>query len=299
MKTKKYFSYWLNQTLLLLLLLLAFSAKAQDKTLLWKVSGNGLTKSSYLFGTIHLLPKSDATLSPKFKKIFDSCQQTCLEIDLQHTSQSQIMGLMKQITLPDDKTLKDYLSEVEYEKLIKIFRDTFHVELSSVNRLKPIFMISNLLDNSMSKDSVTAMEFMLTAENKKQGKNMTGLETLQEQMDVINLLPLDKQFNYLKDIANGKVKDYGVCSFKKLYFLYKAQDIAGLYNEEIQEDGDGMAKFNTQLIDKRNQKWIPKITKIAAQKSTFFAFGAGHLYGKKGVINLLRKAGYRVTPVFK
>jgi uncharacterized protein YbaP (TraB family) len=55
--------------------------------------------------------------------------------------------------------------------------------------------------------------------------------------------------------------------------------------------------FEEELLDKRNAAWIPVIEKAAREKATFFAFGAGHLGGDKGVINLLRRSGYTVRPL--
>ena len=63
------------------------------------------------------------------------------------------------------------------------------------------------------------------------------------------------------------------------------------------EEQSGGIDFSTVLLNQRNHKWIPKIALISAEKSTFFAVGAGHLPGKDGVLTLLRKAGYRVTAV--
>ena len=52
--------------------------------------------------------------------------------------------------------------------------------------------------------------------------------------------------------------------------------------------------FQEEMLDKRNSSWIPIIEKAARTKPTFFAFGAGHLGGPNGVINLLRQRGYTV-----
>jgi len=55
--------------------------------------------------------------------------------------------------------------------------------------------------------------------------------------------------------------------------------------------------FEDEILDKRNQNWIPIIEKAAHDKSTFFAFGAAHLAGEKGVVSLLRAKGYTVKPL--
>ena len=75
---------------------------------------------------------------------------------------------------------------------------------------------------------------------------------------------------------------------------YKAQDLAALYKQvkDSKELGDNLGTF----LDERNKKWVPRMTKIMTQP-TFFAVGAGHLWGDQGVISLLKSAGYSVSPV--
>jgi uncharacterized protein YbaP (TraB family) len=58
-----------------------------------------------------------------------------------------------------------------------------------------------------------------------------------------------------------------------------------------------MKGIEEEMLDKRNQKWIPMIEKIVKEKPTFFAVGAGHLGGAKGVLNLLQQKGYKIENV--
>ena len=78
--------------------------------------------------------------------------------------------------------------------------------------------------------------------------------------------------------------------------IYISEDIEALYgymDEYMNHDVELMAKF----LDERNNNWIPEIAKMSKDVSTFYGVGAGHLGGKQGVINLLKKAGYTVTPI--
>lgn len=64
-------------------------------------------------------------------------------------------------------------------------------------------------------------------------------------------------------------------------------------DEYMNHDTELMKKF----LDDRNNKWIPEIAKFSKEVSTFYGVGAAHLGGDQGVINLLRNAGYTVTPI--
>ena len=77
--------------------------------------------------------------------------------------------------------------------------------------------------------------------------------------------------------------------------LYRKKDLDSL-NKMINLD-DSISDYEDLLLNNRNKKWIPEIIQQAKLEPTFFAVGAGHLAGEKGVINLLIKQGYTVSPV--
>ena len=54
--------------LLFISLLLSSIIQAQNKSLFWEISGNGLTKNSYLYGTMHVNEKVSFHLSDSFFK---------------------------------------------------------------------------------------------------------------------------------------------------------------------------------------------------------------------------------------
>jgi uncharacterized protein YbaP (TraB family) len=66
----------------------------------------------------------------------------------------------------------------------------------------------------------------------------------------------------------------------------------------MQGDLDKMGNQD-EMLDNRNLKWIPQIIETSKETPTFYAVGAGHLGGEKGVIRLLRKEGFKVTAVTK
>ena len=59
----------------------------------------------------------------------------------------------------------------------------------------------------------------------------------------------------------------------------------------------GIQNFTDLLLYNRNADWANKLAGLMPGNSLVVAVGAGHLPGEKGVLNLLRKAGYRVDPV--
>src|SRR6476619_6195601 len=127
-------------------------AQKQDKiapdnnTLLWKVTGNGLTKPSYLFGTIHMLCADDATLSDQMKNIIRKTDEVYFEVDLDNLF--EMLGVMTKMKMKGDNTLQDLLSKEDYEKV----RDYFETKgsilpFSMLETYKPILALSTLEDN--------------------------------------------------------------------------------------------------------------------------------------------------------
>jgi uncharacterized protein YbaP (TraB family) len=83
---------------------------------------------------------------------------------------------------------------------------------------------------------------------------------------------------------------------KEMFDAYKKQDLKKLEDLMVETDA-GLAAFTDILLYRRNQNWVKKLKTLMAERSLVIAVGAGHLPGEKGVINLLRKEGYTVTPV--
>ena len=83
-----------------------------------------------------------------------------------------------------------------------------------------------------------------------------------------------------------------------LMAAYKAQDLPHLMKlTKESEFNTESPEFMEDLLAKRNANWVPIIEKAARAKSTFFAFGALHLGGEDGVVNLLRAKGYAVKAI--
>ena len=134
------------------------------------------------------------------------------------------------------------------------------------------------------------MEFMKIAENS--GKTIGGLETIDYQISIFDSIPYMDQANML--VESIKSTDVGDDQMKELVDLYIGQDIAGLY--KIMQGDENISEYEDVLLFKRNANWIPIMNQNMASNRSFFAVGAGHLGGAKGVINLLRQEGYSVKP---
>ena len=269
-----------------------------EKSLLWKISGNGI-KPSYLFGTIHMISEADYFWDKNMDKAFKKSKKLVMEIDM---SQTLVMAvqMMQLAPMKGDQTLKDLISEEDYEMVKKYFTEEVKSQEAKMTfgmgqNWQPMLLQSGLY-MEMIDGPVKMYEMVLTGKARKADMAFGGLETVAEQMGVFNSIPYKVQAEELvKMVKNLKVGKGDENEFAMMVEKYKEQDVDGML-EAMQEDLDAM-EAKDALLDNRNKKWIPKIGEMSKEMSTFYAVGAGHLGGENGVIRLLRKAGYKVAAV--
>lgn len=266
-------------------------------TLLWQISGNGLQKPSYLFGTIHMICADDAGLSDSLKNAIGSSEQVYFEVDMDNLI--EMLGVVKKMKMRNDTTLADLLEKTDYEKVKKYFENNESIlPFSILETYKPLLAASMLMEGSSGCESPEAMEEVIMKEAKENGKKIMGLETMAFQMSIFDSIPYKMQalelVKYVDDAGKGDTADSK--EYEKLMQAYRDQDLSKL--EELTKTTDlGMANFTDILLYDRNRNWVEKLKTIMPGQSVLIAVGAGHLPGDKGVINLLRKAGYTVKPV--
>jgi uncharacterized protein YbaP (TraB family) len=224
------------------------------------------------------------------KKTFNETQQLYLEIDLSDSlSQSK---LLQNIAMKDGHKLTDYVSKNEFDSACTLFQNRTKMPLSLLASYKPFLLVTFLYPSMMNCVPISfEMEFIKMA--KQQHIPVKGLETIEFQLSIFDEIPYKDQTELLmKSLYNNdKMKQ----DFFTLVERYKQKDINAL-QESVSEDND-FGKYDSLLINKRNNNWVPIIEKTCNEKPTFIAVGAGHLGGNNGVIALLKKDGYEVTPV--
>jgi len=186
------------------------------------------------------------------------------------------------------------MTEEESEFLDKELKASFGQGLEALGSMKPL-AITSMLTMSLMGEQPASFEMTFIKMAKEQEKEILGLETVAEQMQVFEDIPYESQLDDIIEMLSDKnvTNDY----FAKLINSYKEEDLKSI-NAQMRDYMDD-PKEAAILLDDRNKNWIPKVGDLAKDKSTFFGVGAGHLPGENGVIALLKKAGYKVTPVKK
>ena len=273
----------------------AFTQSAkQDNTLLWRISGNGLKQPSYLFGTIHLLCSDDVQLSDSLKAAIKGSDRVYLELDMDNLI--ELISVVNKMKMNGDTTLADLLTDEEYKKVKAFFSNQRSlIPFSMLETYKPMLAASTLMQSAIECENAIAMEQLIMQEAKRENKRIKGLETMAFQISIFDSIPYQVQAKQLVKYVDdfGKKDD---TSFEELTKAYKDQELSKLEKLTLQEDS-GMERFTEIMLYNRNEDWVKKLEKLMTEQALVVAVGAGHLPGNRGVINLLRKAGYKVEPV--
>jgi len=276
---------------LFLFLCAGISVHAQkENSLLWEISGNGLSKPSYVFGTIHMICKEDFFMPDVVKQKFESSQHVFLEMDMDDPKMQGKM--MKLAMLPAGENLKKLFGN-DYPMVDSFFKAKAGMGLAVFNQFKPMMVMSMLYLKMLPCTQTESYETTFMAMAKQQQKDLKGLETIEDQMQVFDNIPDSVEAaNILKMIKDF---DAQVKQFADMVAVYKEQNIQKLY-ASVSSSPDLM-EAQDDLLKKRNSNWIPVMEQYMKEGQSFFAVGAAHLGGDIGLIALLKKAGYKVKAI--
>ena len=278
-----------------LIIFTSFFAKAQtslEKTLLWQLTGPGITAPSYLYGTIHLMCPQDIIVSTELRAKFYSTKQLFLELNMDDPS--VMAKTMLQMNMKNDTTLQQLLSPQQYDSVSVAFKKITGMSVDMMQTMKPELLETVIYPSLLGCAGAEAWEQKFMQMAKANNMKINGLEHVEDQLKIFDEIPYTTQAKeFAETILNiDSVKK----SFIGMLDLYKQKDLNGL--NKMMDDEDEFSDYSDLLLKNRNEKWIPEIIEQAKLKPTFFAFGAAHLGNVSGVINLLRKQGYIVTPVY-
>lgn len=275
-------------------ILLPYNVFSQKNTtpnsLLWEISGNGLVKNSFLFGTMHVKDKRVFDFSKNMTNAFDTCKAFAMEIALEPDIYKDIFQMM---VADKNYRIENYLKPEELTKLDNFLKKEFGFKLELFKQIKPVFLYIIMSGTGMSVDNEHFLDEHLFLKAKQNEKTIIGIESLEEQIQALDGLTIPEQLELVMDAIDsfGKNKKME----QKLLKYYQNQQLS-----EIAKliEASSNAKVTELLLTRRNYVMADRIAVFIVKESTFIAIGAGHLPGNEGVIELLRKKGFTVSPVY-
>ena len=287
---------------MLALVMIALAGHAQ---LLWKVSGNGLGRPSYIFGTHHMAPSTMIDQIPGINAAIDGCDIVVGEIEKDSLmSKEAQMKMANAMIAPTDSTLDMLYTPTEYAVIEKVFDKYFGamgVKLAQMKTLKPNAISTQLQAMQAVKyfpnfDANNLIDIAVQDRANKAGRPSASLESLQEQIDLLfnaplteqakNLLEACRQDAFFQEQSSALAEAYMHQDLDKLMAVMTDATMGGESEEAMEA-----------LIYSRNRSWAEKLVKIMPERTCLVCVGAGHLPGPQGLLQLLRDKGYTVEPM--
>lgn len=272
------------------------SANAQ---ILWKVSGNGLQKPSYILGTHHAASKDICDSISGFNDAYASIEQVYGEVDTKEmNSAATQIKMMPHMKMPKGQTLSSLYTEEQLKKIDDYITPLLGMGVNAFDKIKPAVLSASIQLTIIMKiypefDPAKGIDSQMQTMARKDKKSALGLETVDFQVDLLYNSPLEEQAaELLEMVEEGQEAEKMIIDLTNRYLK---QDLPGLW-ELMQKDSE--PEELEKLVYSRNRNWTAQMKEIMPQTPTMFVVGAGHLPGEQGLIKLLEQEGYKLEPVW-
>jgi len=284
--------------ILAIIALLLLAVPAANAQLLWKISGRGIEKPSYILGTHHAVPYTFCDTIPGLMKAFGEVGHVVGEFDMlkmDAMTPQQMQNMQKMMMMPADTTMASLFSDAQRDTLDAYLKNTLGANLQMLSSMKPMTIMVTVQQKMLMElipdiASLTGIDKYMQTLAAEEGKQVGGLETMEYQLGLLYGSSLQDQADALMDmVRRSNSKEL----LQELTAAYKTQNLDTLW--KIFQDQMTELEYDA-LVKTRNLNWLEEMKVLLPTQSTLYVVGAGHLPGDAGMINLLRDAGYKVKP---
>ncbi len=257
-------------------------------SLLWRIVPAAGGPVSYLFGTMHVRDLRAFGWLELAKHYMEESQIFATEFDF---SETDAAALSVALELPEGKDLQQWLSPQAWKNLDRYAAKKFQSSAEAFRHQHPMTVSTALSMAFLMEESVHSLDETLWQHARSIGLPTTGVETFADQLETLKHIPFEQHIKGLTWV----LKNYGLhkTRLQKMMRRYANAEIQALY-QSAKKDAKGMRKV---LLYRRNALMTKRFVEIASSQSLFCAVGAGHLAGGKGMLRLLKKAGFKVESV--
>lgn len=263
------------------------SKNKQDKSrhLLWKVHLKGAPWVNYIFGTMHTMDQRAHAFLPHLMPYVLACKVLATEFHL-----------------PDPEHFPEVVFEpvenwwepltTKQKKKINLLLASYDIGVIDQYVVSPPLMLMQAITSEiLGKEADIPLDLALALQAKSAGLRLDGIETLEEQMSILHQIPIEKQVDQVVALSKD-VRKY-TRNLKNQVRWYLKQDIRQLYKDSRKQ----LKALRKLLLFRRNRLMAERMALMCGNESHFMAIGAAHLWGDKGVLNYMRHAGFKITPV--
>jgi len=274
------------------------AAQPQETGIFYRVTGNGLKDTSYLFGTYHLVKSSYLDELPAVKKAFQLAKGVVVEI----VANPDEAKAVQSIGMLQNQQLSDLLDQPFRDSLDAELKSSLGAGLEQLNQFKPMNVTLTLSIVQMMKNQGALLEkytglpldAWFAGTGTTLGKTVQPLENIRQQMELLfNSSTMDEQVLALKTYLRRKEEMTRLGDeLIQYWFDHDMAAMQSVYEKTLQVSGE-----EDRLIKERNNNWMNVLPQWIQQGSQFIAVGALHLAGEYGLVQQLRQQGYTVVPV--
>jgi uncharacterized protein YbaP (TraB family) len=253
----------------------------------------GAHNTVYLAGSVHLLRSRDATLPAAFERAYQDADALVMEIDLDDLDPMAAQGwMLEHGMIGSDKTLGDVIGKPRFAK-VEQEGNRLGLPVEALQQLEPWLVAMTLAQLQYMKlgfDPEQGVEKQLQRKAQADHKEITGLETLDEQLGLLANMPPDDQAKFL-DLTLEEMHEMEgeTDTLLGAWRAGNAQKLASMLSDEYKV---APVLYRTLVAD-RNQRWMPQIEKLLkGDKDYLVVVGALHLVGTGGLLELTKARGY-------
>ncbi|MEZ5925234.1 MAG: TraB/GumN family protein [Hyphomicrobiaceae bacterium] len=281
-------------------------ATANSQAVFWQIDRAGRTPS-YLLGTVHLTDERLKRLPQAVDRALQQARQVAVETyyDREETAESVLSQLGTAAVSSPAHRLSDHLSEQEFAELER-FAGEARISRDELDRLNPWVAEMLIRGETCEARRVERGELVLDAwiasRAAGDGIPLRKLETVSEQFGTLASIPYSAQLAMLRYALSAKsgTADDEIETMVGLYLRRQIPAIDAMTRMLAPEPEMARAyldAFWTDLIGRRNERFVANAQPLIEDGGAFIAVGAAHLPGERGMVAMLRQAGYTVTAV--
>lgn len=267
---------------------------AQETSILWEVSGKGLTKTSYLFGSLKFIGEKEYYLPKEAVEKIKASDIFVIEDQVDHHAQHE---LNKAVHFPKGQTLATHLTPADYTKVLALFQSEFNINKSQFEskyaKLKPLALSISMTRLALG-EGVKFYDIEMLRLAKQNKVKAYSLEGVDREAKALNAFSMEDQTKALMHSVDNFATQKE--EFKKLMEDYPQGNLHEIFEFTL-HPFENNARFVEEFYYKRNEEWLPKIEKMLSENAAFISIGVTHLEGERGILELLKAKGYTLTPI--
>lgn len=263
--------------------------------LVWAIPG--ASNTVYVAGSVHLLKRADAKLPAALDRAYADAETLVMELDLDDLDPAEAgRWLLERGTYADGKTLRDALGAARHERLAAAAKE-LGLPIEVFQRLEPWAAALTLVELAYARleyDPASGVERQLESRARQDGKEIRGLETVQDQLRLLDELPLDDQRRFL-DQTVDELDELGTQT-EELLSAWRGGDSDALA-KLLASEYDQFPGLYRALVVERNQRWMPQIERLLLEDRDYLVVvGVLHVVGEQGLVALAKQRGMRPKP---